>query len=274
MVATAGAHPVPDSRSDRGRHRWGRPCAARSHALAPGLAPCVSRRDRPCRPGRRRALGRRRPEARRRRPSMSWRRGSGARWARVLCSRREAVTPCAWRRVTWTSSGSKGSSGAGGQSSRAASRGRRRRPCDRRSRSGAARRWRTSARSASPSRRSRGSRTCGSPAWAIAWTRIWPVAATLSLLASWKRSCSNIRCASGSVASRCSPSTAPGVRPMPSTHTAAPTPRSSTASASSRRRSCGRWRRRSCAKTFRRRHRRRNHPSIGRPSLSTTRGAA
>ena len=107
---------------------------------------------------------------------MSWRRGCGPRWARAWCSRREAATRCAWPRTTSTPSASRRSSGAAGASSRPASRGRRRRRCGRHSRSGAARRWRTSATSASRSPRSRVSRTCVSPASAIAWMRIWPAA--------------------------------------------------------------------------------------------------
>ena len=83
-------------------------------------------------------------------------------------------------------------------------------------------------------------------------------------------SCGSIRCASGSAASRCSPSTAPAARPTRSRRTAARTPRSSTGSASSRRRSCGRSRPRSCARTSRHRPARRR--GLGTPSPSTRGG--
>ena len=72
-----------------------------------------------------------------------------------------AVRPA--RRARSTPSASRTCSPAAATSSRAASPRRRRRRCARRSRSGAARRWPTSATSRSPSPRSRGSRTCASP---------------------------------------------------------------------------------------------------------------
>ena len=140
----------------------------------------------------------------RRRPSTSWCRGCARRWARPWWSRRGAATPCAWPRAGSTPSASRRSTAAVARSSRAASRGRRRPRCARRSRCGAARRWPTSARSASPSRRSRGWRTCAWPAWAIASTPTWRAATTPRSPASSRRWCASIRCTSACAGSRCS----------------------------------------------------------------------
>ena len=72
-------------------------------------------------------------------------------------------------------------------------------------------------------------------------------------------------------ASTCSPSIAPAGRWTPSPLTATPAGRSSRASASSRRRTCARWRQRSCATMFRSPHRR-HLPGARRP-LGRTPGA-
>ena len=237
--------PVQDPRADRGRRSQGR----RSGRVPRGrtlsfLALLLVHRgdDRARRPGRRRAVGGRRPEARQeRRPGRRVEAARRAgRWRRALGGRRLRPAPRAGRprrralrRALPARPGRarpRRAAGGGGDAApgaralarpgaRGRERGALRAAGDRAARGPAA-------RLPGRSRRRRPGRAAG--------TRRSP--------ASSRHSCGSIRCASGSAASRCSPSTAPGVRPTPSRHTAAPTRRSSTGSASSRRRSCGRSR--------------------------------
>ena len=257
-----GAQPVPDPRADPGRRREGRSGRCRVDARSRCSPCCWCTAARSCRVDR--AVDELWEGAGPQHASKAvhvWRRGCAARWAPASCSRRAADTRCAWRaggldadrfeelsargRAELAARRTAGGRGDAAPGARAVAR------------PGARGRQPTSA---SRSRRSRGSRTCGSPAWATASTPTWPAAGTRRSSASSRRSCGSIRCASGSAASRCSPSIAPGARPRPSRRTAG----LSRARRRPRHRAvagaAGAGGRRSCATTCRPRRRRRGRP--------------
>ena len=252
--------------------RSGRPCPTRAHALAAGPAARASRRDRPRRPGRRRAVGGRGPAHARRTPSTSWRRGCAARWATRRCSRRAAATRVRLAPASSTPTASRSSRARPRGARRAASRGRRRRRCARRSSCGAARRWPTSPTSASRA----GDRAPRGPAARLPERPhrrrpgLRPPRGGRRRARGARAPASAARAAARAADARPLPRRAPGrrARRLPRRVRA----RSSTASASSRRRSCARSRRRSCARTSPRRRRRRRRRRA-RPSPST-RGAS